>query len=179
MASIKTNHITQERLKSIVSYDPDTGIFRANGPYFELNRNRIIPGRQAGTIIGCQKSKDGYLVARFDGLLYRLHRLAFLYMNGSIPKVVDHIDGNPSNNKWSNLRASSQMQNTQNQKSKKINKLGLKGVCWVPDRNKFKASITFNYRHIHLGYFKTKEEARNCYIAAAKERFGDFYADRN
>ncbi len=111
---------TYERVKEILSYDPATGLFK----WIKTLSNRA----QAGNVAGCYR-KDGYLVIRFDGKLYLGHRLAWLLVTGNWPKQeIDHKDGNPSNNKWGNLREATHSENITNQAAHKNNKLGLKGV---------------------------------------------------
>ena len=79
--------LTQTKLKTMVHYDPMTGVF-----------TRLITtgnaSKQGDTITG---------VVQLEGKSYELHRLAFLYMVGSVPTIVKRIDGNKLNNKWRNL----------------------------------------------------------------------------
>src|SRR5579863_2482235 len=100
--------LTQERLKELLHYDPDTGLF-----------TRLVTvaafGAQKGKIAGNVDKKFGYCLIRIDGRGYLAHRLAFLYMTDSIPEEVDHRDLNRSNNKWINLRAARHVDNMRNQ----------------------------------------------------------------
>ena len=72
--------------------------------------------------------KDGYKLVRYQGKNYKVHRIIFLMEHGYLPKMVDHIDGNPANNKISNLRASTNQTNQYNQKLCKRNTSGIKGI---------------------------------------------------
>lgn len=90
-----------------------------------IGRRRYIP-------IGTLDKRHGYLrmsIHKGDKhKSYLVHRIIFLMHNGYLPEVVDHIDGNPLNNKIENLRAASLSQNQQNAKLAKTNTSGLKGV---------------------------------------------------
>ena len=105
--------------------------------------------------------------------LLLLHRLLLKEDN---PKIsIDHCNGDTLNNKKFNLRKCSNRDNIRNQKIHKNNKSGYKGVCWIKDRNKWKASINIEkYKNKHIGYFKDKIEAAIAYNNKAKEVFGEF-----
>lgn len=85
---------------------------------------------------------------------------------------VDHEDGNGLNNKRDNLRIATRMQNSANKGAQHNNKLGVKGVS--ERRGGYVAVISVNKKRIHLGDYKTIEEAKQAYDEAAKKYFGDF-----
>jgi len=86
--------------------------------------------------------------------------------------VVDHIDGNPLNNKKSNLRVCTQKNNIRNRKNiNKNNKSGIRGVSWDKIRNKWVGQIMYNRKHIHLGYFEDKNNATKAVIKGRKKYF--------
>lgn len=88
---------------------------------------------------------------------------------------VDHIDGDKLNNSLSNLRVCSAQKNLWNVKKRLGNYTSkFKGVCFDKVKNKFKAEITINYKSKHLGYFKTEEEAAECYNKEALKLFNNF-----
>ena len=116
------HNLTQDRLKKLMSYNPGTGVFT-----WKESRGSISSGQIAGS-----KHSKGYLVARIDGTLYFLHRLAFLYMTGSHPpELTDHINGSRDENQWDNLRAVDAGENNKNVKKRSDNSSGLQGVSWA------------------------------------------------
>jgi hypothetical protein len=94
----------------------------------------------------------------------RSHRLGWYLYYGKLPnKYIDHIDGNPANNKIDNLRDVTNQQNSFNQTK-------AKGYYWNSRDKKFQAQIRLNLKTINLGLFSTKEEARAAYLKA-KEKY--------
>lgn len=92
------------------------------------------------------------------GKISRLVATAFLPNPDNLP-VVDHIDRNPENNRLDNLRWYSQSDNNRNTNVRKDNKSGHKGVYWMEAKQKYKAEVCLNKKNIHIGVYKTKEEA--------------------
>lgn len=153
--TMKTSReLTPERLKSLLSYNPDTGEFTW------LVGGR---GRRVGEIAGCLAYVgDGKTYTRIgiDGKLYYAHRLAWLYSYDAWPKNhIDHIDQNSTNNRLSNLRDVTGSENNKNMKTPKNNSSGVMGVYSRNDTQKWEASIQVNGKQIHLGYFKLKDDA--------------------
>jgi hypothetical protein len=87
---------------------------------------------------------------------------------------VDHRDGDGLNNRRSNLRVCTPSQNSQNRKTRKDSKSGVKGVFWDSRREKYLAYIFVLGARKHLGYFTEKSEAARAYETAARTYFGDF-----
>jgi hypothetical protein len=162
------NELTPLRLKELVSYDPETG---------EFCRLVSVSSVLAG-LVKAKPSKNGYLRMHIDGRLYYLHRLAWLYFYGKWPKEVDHIDGNPSNNKISNLRDCLHNQNMQNMSTKTIAVSGLKGAYWHPICQLWQSKIRYENRTKSLGYFHTAEEAHKAYLNA-KSNVHEFFTGRS
>ena len=115
-------------------------------------------GKEAGNLM-----QNGYRKLKFCGKQYLVHRVAWLLHTGSWPVGdIDHIDGNPANNKLENLRDVSHSTNLQNRKSATSkNKTGFLGV--VKRRNKYAAHIHKNGKQIYLGLFQTAELAHQAY----------------
>jgi len=147
------NNITQDRLKELFNYCPDTGIF-----------TRIkVTGRKTkiGDVAGVTR-KDGYKLIGIDKVQYLSHRLAWLYMYGEFPTdAIDHIDQNPSNNKIDNLRDVTSTKNQRNRKLCKNNTSGVHGVYWHKAGKKWCSKISINDKIIYLGLFVEFHEAVN------------------
>jgi hypothetical protein len=159
--------LTQERLKDLLHYDPETGIFAwipGKG-----GKGRPFRSRRAGTI-----NPEGYQRIQIDGAIYQGSALAYLYILGSFPKgQIDHIDRNASNDAWDNLRPATQNQNKANSGTYRNNGLGVKGVR--RHRNgQYEARLRFHGSLVYLGCYRTIEDAKAVYDAAAREHFGVF-----
>lgn len=129
-----------EELRRIVRYEPETGDFVWLVGY----------GRRKA---GSTASKRPYIQFTFSGKLLYAHRLAWLYVYGHFPECdLDHINGDPSDNRISNLRLATPQQNSANRPPHKDNKSGLKGVCLLPS-GKYMASIKDGQRVKYIGLF--------------------------
>jgi hypothetical protein len=149
-----------------LNYDPDSGTFC----WIESPRSNVKAGSRAG-----YARPDGYRDIRVGGVLYKEHRLAWLAVYGSMPDgEIDHIDGDPSNNKIKNLRLATSVQNKQNARAHRDNKCGLKGVS-LHRSGKWVAWIKINKKIKYLGLHPTPEEAYAVYCKEAEEAFGEFY----
>ena len=154
-----------DEISKLLRYNPETGHF-----YWIVGGNGRRRGRPAGRVV-----HKGYRCISINGQDYREHRLAWLMMTGAWPDhQIDHIDLNPGNNAWANLRAATNAQNCFNQSRPKSNTSGFKGVHHIKTSGKYRAVIKINYRQKHLGCFETAEEAHAAYSAAAREHFGDY-----
>lgn len=156
--------ITHARLLEVVSYEPETGVFRWK--VATSRKTRI--GAVMATRSKCTRGGI-YLQGRIDGRIYRLHRLAWLYMTGAWPCAeVDHINGDPTDNRWLNLRDVPRSMNQQNIRvAKRNSKTGLLGA--FPARGgRFRAAIRTGSEFIHLGHFSTAIEAHRAYIDAKR-----------
>lgn len=164
----KKQGLTLERLKSLLAYDPVTGVFI----WLVWRPNGIKVGDAAGTV-----DSNGYLKIKLDGHKYQASRLAWFYMTGEWPRdMLDHADMDKLNNKWSNLREATRSQNGANRSSCGATG-GLKGAHYNRNRKspkKWAATIRVDGRNKTLGYFMTPEEAHAAYIAAAEISFGEF-----
>jgi hypothetical protein len=152
--------IDLEFLKSILLYDPDTGLWT----WKTRRTNRALVGAIAGTI-----TEKGYIRICINKKNYFASVLAWFYMTGEWPKdQVDHKDLNKSNNKWSNLREATGSQNRGNIRAQSNNTTGFKGVSKRPH------GYEVNFRKKYLGSFKTPEEAHEVYKIAASEYYKEY-----
>jgi len=90
---------------------------------------------------------------------YLAHRLAWFYVYGEFPTMIDHIDGNRTNNKISNLRQVSSKENQCNLTIAANNTSGITGVSFSKERSKWEAKIQIDGKTIHLGRYLDKEDA--------------------
>lgn len=164
--------LTAERLRELLHYDPDTGLF--------TRRVSTAPSVKVGDIAGTLNSK-GYIKIRLDGYLYAAHRLAWLYVTGAFPEnEVDHIDGVTDHNWFSNLRDVTHQQNMTNCRGYRTNTTGFRGVYFFPKTGRYHSKIRVNSKLIHLGSFSTPEAASEAYETAATVHFKEFKrADRH
>lgn len=126
-----------------------------------------------GRMVGCNNGK-GYLKVGINKKYYAIHRLMFLYHNGYLPKIVDHIDRNPLNNYPSNLREATAQQNALNRGIRSDNKSTYKGVSFHKQTNKWQAEIQINGKAKYLGIYDTKEKAAIIYNQEAIKLFKEF-----
>jgi len=157
--------LTQERLKEILEYNPETGIFKRfksrKGEPHTYNPENLNP--------------YNYIIIRIDEHCYRAHRLAWLYVYGKLPeKQLDHINGIRNDNRIINLREATNSQNSMNKPNRKDNTSGHKGVKFNKKTNKWEANIKVNQKQTYLGLFVNKEDAIKAYQKAASLLHGEF-----
>ena len=160
MNATKTpTELTAELAREHFHYDPISGVItRLTGPK---------PGP-------CGSNDKGYLRIGFKGRLYRAHRLAWLLTYGEWPDhQIDHINGVKTDNRLLNLRQATLAQNLQNRGRHRNNKLGVKGVCQLPN-GKFRAQCWRDGRFVLAKRFDTLDEAALAYRQACLEQFGVF-----
>jgi hypothetical protein len=167
------DYLTFERVREVVDYDPQTGIliWRQRPDTSRLGKtwNTKYAGKEASII-----DNRGYRTLSIDNRPYRAHQIAFLYTFKQWPNKLDHIDGNPLNNRISNLRPATDFQNTWNQRRRTNNGSGFKGVSFFKPRRTWRARITHYGKEICLGYYNTPEVAHAAYAKAADKYFGKF-----
>jgi hypothetical protein len=152
--------LTQDHLKSLLNYDPDTGEFT-----WLVTRGKATVGANAGAV-----NTHGYLQMCINQKLYRCHRLAWLYVYGEFPeKGIDHINGIKTDNRISNLRQANQAENMQNMSICKSNKSGFLGVYFDKDRKKYRARIGIARKEKYLGLYDTAELAFEAYKEAKRK----------
>ena len=155
--------MTQEYLKTILEWDNENLTFTR-----KVSRGRF----KAGTVLTFSEDKQGRQQTKLDGLAWKKSHLVWLYCTGENMKdinknefntrntmVIDHIDGNPSNDRIENLRKITKAENSRNRSTAKNNKYGSQGIHFRESSSRWIAEIRYNYDNIYLGSYLTKEEA--------------------
>ena len=166
---------SRELVRQLLDYNPATGMLtwrhRAEGLFKRhrqfLNWNARYSGRPTG-----YRTAFGYLIVRLDPTVFMAHRLIWLLVHGEPVPEIDHIDGDRANNRIANLRAATRSQNRANSGTSKNNTSGVKGVN--AHKNRFHARIMQDGKAIHLGSFRTIEEAAKARQQAAEQMHGKF-----
>lgn len=147
-----TEILTQARLKELLHYDPETGVFTNR-----VTRNgRAKIGAASGYV-----NTLGYVVVQLLGCKYHAHRLAWLYTHGVWPSnQIDHINRNPTDNRLCNLRDVTASENVHNTSHSLRNTSGVRNVVWHKRDKKWQAQIMVNNKYKYLGQFKDLAQAR-------------------
>jgi HNH endonuclease len=155
-----------DRLKELFTYDSESGQLIAR-----ISRKGPL---KAGMPVGSLTNK-GYLNTKVDGKHYPVSRIIWKLLTGEDPgdSVVDHIDMNKLNNRFSNLRLATGAENNCNCRARSHNSSGLKGVKRRPCGTYY-AYIRLGANHRYLGTYQTKEEAHAAYCRAAAELHGQY-----
>lgn len=133
-----------------------------------LYYKKTVGSMKKGSVVGT-KDKDEYIKTLINRKTWRVHRIIFCMHHNYLPQYIDHIDGNPANNKIENLRPATVSENNLNRGKHKRNTSGYKGVTWVASANKYSARIAVNAKRLFLGYFDSPKEAHLAYCSAASE----------
>lgn len=160
--------LTAECVRSILDYDPLTGIFIwrwRDG--IHLGTNRRCAGKPAGHV-----DADGrFVMIRISGRPYMAHRLAWLYMTGEWPKEeVDHKNVNPMDNRWENLREANHSQNNANRPRQPRNTSGVPGIDFYKRIGKWRVRVAQK----SFGYYASFEDAVAARERGARELQGAF-----
>lgn len=170
--------ITQDKLKELFEYNPDTGDFT----------RRVAKGRAAKGSIAGSRNSNGYVYIKIDKISYSAHRLAFLYMEGRFPEEIDHINRIRWDNRWNNLREATHQQNCRNRNTRSTS--GYLGIHWDTNSSKWKVEITncigvkiygglFPYEELELAINKANElRAQHLGMDSRQELFKGYICRR-
>ena len=153
--------LTAERLRELLDYDPETGVFTR---LVRRGGNALV-GSRAGAVCS-----NGYRYLMVDGTSHCEHRLVWLHVHGVWPTDhLDHVNGVKCDNRIANLRECTHAENHQNLGVRRCNTSGHPGVSWYKAKGKWQAYINTGGERKHLGYFDTAEEAGAAYLEAKKQ----------
>lgn len=155
--------VSQADLLEALDYDPATGVFTWRAKIAD----KVVVGARAGSLSG-----NGYRQISLFGRNYAEHRLAFLWMTGAIPTLIDHQNGDKADNRWANLREADKRLNSYNARTPVTNSSGFKGVS--RNGKRWSASIKQRGKKVHLGTFDTPGLAHEEYCKALQAAGGDF-----
>lgn len=156
-----TKRLTQQRLKEVLNYDAESGIFT-----WVDNRSKAAKGKIAGGVDG-----HGYWIIGIDHVRHSAHRLAWLYVHGCLPNEVDHQNHNRIDNRLVNLRSTDRSGNARNISKPMNNKSGVMGVSWTKRLGKRNDKWEVRACGKFLGYFDDFFEAV-CKRKSAELQFG-------
>jgi hypothetical protein len=162
---------TVGKLREFLRYEPETGkLFWLERQNSDKWWNSFCAGKEAFR----STDKHGYRSGHFLGRQYKAHRVVWALVHGEWPAdEIDHINGNPGDNRISNLRVVTRAQNMKNIRRLAKNTSGVVGVSWDNINSNWRASIKVNGRCINLGRYKSFEAA--CAARADAERLHDFH----
>jgi hypothetical protein len=170
--------LTQEILRELLDYDPETGVFvwkPRDRKWFQSDHswktwNARFPGRKAGG----RKTRNGYSIFAIFGRHYYAHRLAWLYAYGAWPAGdVDHINHKRADNSIFNLRLATRSQNMANS-SRTTGRSQHRGVIWNKQKQKWQARVKRSGRTHHAGFFDGEAEAARARNELAAFLHGEF-----
>ncbi|HRK66630.1 MAG TPA: HNH endonuclease signature motif containing protein [Hyphomonas sp.] len=149
--------LTQKRLREVLHYDPETGSFT------------FARGARKGRAAGTAHDARGFLKVSIDNERHLLHRLAWLWMTGTLPRWnIAHVNGDRSDNRWSNLREGDRSQKRAH-RPLLAEPAGQPGVWRVGDH--FDAMVEVEGQRVNIGSFaKAQEAARVAKITVEKAR---------
>lgn len=155
--------IDPAELRELVAYNPETGEFTwLWRPRSRFGTNRAWNSwnaKNAGNAAFNTSAGQGYLHGSVHGRKMKAHRVAWAISHGAWPRIIDHLNGNPADNRICNLRSVDQCLNMLNQRLKSNNTSGVTGVSFDRRRGTWRAEIAWRGRREQLGAFRTKDAA--------------------
>jgi hypothetical protein len=167
--------LTAERLREVVTYDPETGYFTWLPRAGTDRCTKAWTKRHAHRRAGYLHKPSGYWLITVDGKLYKAHRLAHLHMTGEWPaKTIDHVQRQRADNRWNELRPATLAENGANTGLARSNTSGCKGVCWDPVNQRWRAYGTAAGRQHSFGRYALFEDAVAARQVGAQRIHGAF-----
>lgn len=157
-----SNKVTQKLIKSLFHY-------REGCLYWKCGSGRRI-GKKAGYL---DKSTGRHYINLFKSQ-WKISRLVYFMFNGILPKFVDHINNDVSDDNIDNLRACSRSENNQNRRTPKNNTSGVKSVYFNKRAGKWVAGVRYNGKYHHVGLFEDINSANDQVIIARNNLHGKF-----
>jgi hypothetical protein len=150
-------------VRECMNYDPDTGSLTWNRRpegHFKRRRTWLAWNKRfAGKEVGGVHTETGYRTTKFDNGVHLVHRLIWLWVHGSCPEQIDHINHIRTDNRLANLRAADPVINGSNISLPADNTSGRVGVYWVAHRGTWAAKICHRRKKMHIGTFVAFEDA--------------------
>lgn len=168
-------HIEISFMKECFSYNYETGelrwLLRPRNHFSSASAHVLANSRCYGKIAG-SIGMSGYLTVKVNGKRMQCHRIAYAIHHGKSPDdyLIDHINGNKTDNRICNLRIATVSQNAAN----KINKPMC--ITWHKKSKKWQASVKQDNKSIYLGLFSNKDDALCCAQLFRREIFKEFAA---
>jgi hypothetical protein len=162
----KDSTLTLELLNELFYYS-DGNLYRK-----KTTQKNVQIHKKVGTV-----NTLGYVVVNLHNKVYLVHRLIFWMQHKYLPKYIDHINGNKTNNQLTNLRAASNQQNCFNQKLRSNSVSGIKNVRWDERLKKWSVRFTVNYKPKHIGVYSELGDAIQAANKARQELHRQFARD--
>ena len=146
--------------------------YRDGQLYWKVKAGRGVSVKRPGDIVATAPDPFGYSYVTWRRKHYAVHRVVFLLTQGYRPDCIDHIDGNPSNNRAENLRAATRLQNQHNRRANRRSKTGVKNVA--PHQGRWQVRFSVGRKTRHFGCYETIEEATEAAAKIRAELHGEF-----
>jgi hypothetical protein len=150
----------------------DVWEYRDGHLYWKIKAGRGTSVKRPGDVVAPAPDPLGYCYVTWRRKHYAVHRVVFLLTYGYLPDCIDHIDGNPSNNRAENLRVATRLQNQFNRRPNTRSKTGIKNV--TPHQGKWQVRFSVDRKTRHYGCYETIEEATAVAAKVRAELHGAF-----